>query len=199
MLVQHLKRVAAGQGRESSAANDGGMNHRGLQPKDCLQRRQRVLKHVEVSGDLAEAAKRAGDAAGLNTERTLQEVCRAAFSDPRKFFREDGSIKPPSEWDADMAAAVASYEIVGGVTGIKFCDKLAALEQAMRHFGLYQRDLRQRQENLGAIMVREGFAWAFTRFSVDYVDQQEEALRANRGVHAHDCMPAWEWRAPQRR
>ena len=35
-------------------------------------------------------------------------------------------------------------------------------------------------------MVREGLAWAFTRFSVDYVDQQEEARRASRGVHAHD-------------
>ena len=44
-------------------------------------------------------------------------------------------------------------------------------------------------EDLGAILVREGFAWAFTRFSVDYVDQQEEARRANRGVHAHDCEP----------
>jgi endonuclease YncB( thermonuclease family) len=54
-------------------------------------------------------------------------------------------------------------------------------------------------EDLGAIMVREGFAWAFTRYSVDYVDQQEEARRANRGVHAHDCVPAWEWRAQQRR
>jgi len=26
-------------------------------------------------------------------------------------------------------------------------------------------------EDLGAILVREGFAWAFTRYSVDYVDQ----------------------------
>ena len=52
--------------------------------------------------------------------------------------------------------------------------------------------------DLGAILVREGFAWAFTRYSVDYVDQQEEARRANRGVHAHDCVPAWEWRAQQR-
>ena len=41
-------------------------------------------------------------------------------------------------------------------------------------------------------MVREGLAWAFTQFSVDYVDQQEEARRANRGVHAHDCVPGWE-------
>jgi hypothetical protein len=54
-------------------------------------------------------------------------------------------------------------------------------------------------EDLGAILVREGFAWAFTRYSVDYVDQQEEARRANRGVHAHDCVPAWEWRSKQRR
>jgi hypothetical protein len=36
-------------------------------------------------------------------------------------------------------------------------------------------------EDLGAILVREGFAWAFTRFSVDCVDQQEEARTANRG------------------
>ena len=31
------------------------------------------------------------------------------------------------------------------------------------------------------------------------LDQQEEARTANRGVHAHDCVPAWEWRAQQRR
>ena len=54
-------------------------------------------------------------------------------------------------------------------------------------------------EDLGAIMVREGLAWAFVRYSVDYIDQQEEARIANRGVHAHDCVPAWEWRAQQRR
>jgi endonuclease YncB( thermonuclease family) len=53
-------------------------------------------------------------------------------------------------------------------------------------------------EDLGAILVCEGFAWAFTRYSIDYVDQQEEARIANRGVHAHDCTPAWEWRARQR-
>jgi endonuclease YncB( thermonuclease family) len=53
-------------------------------------------------------------------------------------------------------------------------------------------------EDLGVIMVREGFAWAFTRFSVDYVDQQEEARTANRGVHAHKSQPAWEWRAQRR-
>ena len=54
---------------------------------------------------------------------------------------------------------------------------------------------RANGEDLGAILVREGLAWAFTRYSVDYVEQQEEARRASRGVHEHDCVPAWEWRA----
>ena len=36
-------------------------------------------------------------------------------------------------------------------------------------------------EDLGAILVREGFAWPFTRYGVDDVDRQEEARVANRG------------------
>ena len=47
-------------------------------------------------------------------------------------------------------------------------------------------------------MIRAGLAWAFTRFSVDYVNQQEEARTANRGVHAHACPRGCRWRAEQR-
>lgn len=54
-------------------------------------------------------------------------------------------------------------------------------------------------EDLGAILVREGYAWAFTRYSNDYVADEARARAAKLGVHAHDCLPAWEWRAQQRR
>ena len=54
-------------------------------------------------------------------------------------------------------------------------------------------------EDLSAIMVREGMAWAFVRYSRDYVDQEARARADRLGVHAHDCLPAWEWRAQQRR
>jgi len=54
-------------------------------------------------------------------------------------------------------------------------------------------------EDLGALMVRSGMAWAFVRYSRDYVDQETRAKAANLGVHAHDCVVAWEWRAQQRR
>jgi endonuclease YncB( thermonuclease family) len=57
---------------------------------------------------------------------------------------------------------------------------------------------RMSGEDLGAILVREGLARAFVRYSRDYVHQEEQAKAARLGVHAHHCTPAWEWRAQQR-
>ena len=49
--------------------------------------------------------------------------------------------------------------------------------------------------DIGAELVRSGMARAFTRYSVDYVEQQAEAKSANRGVHQYGCEPAWNYRA----
>lgn len=54
-------------------------------------------------------------------------------------------------------------------------------------------------EDIGAIMVREGLAWAFIRYSSDYFREEERARAEGLGVHRHGCQPAWEWRAEQRR
>jgi endonuclease YncB( thermonuclease family) len=53
---------------------------------------------------------------------------------------------------------------------------------------------RANGEDLGAAMVELGMAWAFTRYSWDYVGLEEKARRENLGVHAFGCQPAWEWR-----
>jgi len=50
-------------------------------------------------------------------------------------------------------------------------------------------------EDLGAIMVREGMAWAFVRYTRDDVAQEARAKADRLGIHAHDCPPPWEWRA----
>jgi endonuclease YncB( thermonuclease family) len=47
-------------------------------------------------------------------------------------------------------------------------------------------------------MVQVGMAWAFVRYSRDYVDVEAQAKAENLGVHARSCVPAWEWRARQR-
>jgi phage terminase small subunit len=96
------------------------------------------------------------------TERQLASVLR---SDPRKLYRPDGSMIPIHELDAETAAAIASIEVreefeghgenrrlVGYTRKVKFWDKNAALEKAMRHQGLFEKDNRQLMSNL-AIQV----------------------------------------------
>ena len=52
--------------------------------------------------------------------------------------------------------------------------------------------------DLGMAMVSAGMAWAFVRYSQDYVLKESEAKAAGLGIHSHGCAPAWEWRARQR-
>ncbi len=53
-------------------------------------------------------------------------------------------------------------------------------------------------EDVGALMVRDGYAWAFLRYSADYAGQEALAKKEMLGVHRHDCVPAWDWRIAQR-
>jgi len=52
--------------------------------------------------------------------------------------------------------------------------------------------------DLGAMMVRAGWAWAFVRYSSDYTRQEAEARAARVGVHDHNCQKAWDWRRRER-
>lgn len=53
-------------------------------------------------------------------------------------------------------------------------------------------------QDLGELLVREGMAWAFVRYSLDYVTSEAAAKRQGLGIHGHGCAPAWEWRAQRR-
>lgn len=50
-------------------------------------------------------------------------------------------------------------------------------------------------EDIGAKMVFEGHAWAFTRYSLTYVDQEKAAAIAGRGIWSAPSVPAWDFRA----
>ena len=67
---------------------------------------------------------------------------------------------------------------------------------------MYDRTLglcRAGGKDVQAEMVSAGMAWAFVRYSRDYVQQEAQAKSLRLGVHLHDCQPAWEWRAAQKR
>ena len=50
------------------------------------------------------------------------------------------------------------------------------------------------EDDLQAMMVSAGWAWSFGRYSDRYAPEEREAMGQKAGVHAHRCVPPWEWR-----
>ena len=53
-------------------------------------------------------------------------------------------------------------------------------------------------EDLGAWMVRQGWALAYRRYSLDYVRDEENARGGRAGLWSGTFTPPWEWRRGER-
>lgn len=98
----------------------------------------------------------------------------------------------PDGWPAGRLATTHLQSLIAGRNVI--CER-----RDTDRYGRTVAVCRAGGEDLGAIMVRDGYAWAFVRYSADYVGQEERAKAAGAGVHGHGCVPAWEWRNSERK
>lgn len=121
----------------------------GYSAKTAPQIATRLLKNVHVAAHIEKATAKVANKMELSVERTLQEVARLAFFDPRKLYREDGSQKPSHELDDDTAAAVAAidYGPEGG-RKVRVWDKNQALDKAMKYLGLFEKDNMQQRDDI---------------------------------------------------
>ena len=55
-----------------------------------------------------------------------------------------------------------------------------------------------RDGDLNAWLVSQGHALAYKRYSLQYVEQEEAARTAGRGIWAGDFVAPWDWRAGER-
>lgn len=96
--------------------------------------------------------------------RLLQEIRAISFVDIRQLFNEDHSLKPPSEWPDDVAAAIAGIEVdelyegvgqererIGDTKKVKMFDKLKALEMLGKDLGRFV----QKHEVTGKLTLEE--------------------------------------------
>jgi len=95
-------------------------------------------------------------------------------------------------WAAGQLAATRLRELIEGRTVV--CE-----EVEYDRYGRKEALCRAGGEDLSAVMVREGMAWAFDRYSRDYAGQEDKAKAEGLGLHGHSCAVPWEWRAQQRR
>jgi endonuclease YncB( thermonuclease family) len=71
------------------------------------------------------------------------------------------------------------------------------IECIVREKDMYGRSVSQCNADgvdLSKAMVRDGMAYAFIRYSKDYVVDEATAHRLNLGVHKYHCELPWEWR-----
>ena len=54
------------------------------------------------------------------------------------------------------------------------------------------------ETNLNAWMVAQGWAVAFRKYGLDYIDEEDEARLARRGIWAGSFDMPWDWRARNR-
>ncbi len=83
----------------------------GYSARTAAAQASRLLTNVNVSAAIQAAMKAREQRTGITQDRVLQELARIAFFDLRKLYREDGSMKSPSEWDDDTAAAMSGLDI----------------------------------------------------------------------------------------
>lgn len=143
----------------------------GFSPKTARQQGQRLLSNVDIASEIArrraEVLVAAQEKTSLTVEGVLEELRRIVHADPRKFFDKDGNLLPITDLDDATVAALAGVEVVeefagrgenreliGYIKKVKFWDKNSAIDKAMKHLGLFEKDNKQKPVVVGPIDIR---------------------------------------------
>lgn len=141
----------------------------GFSPKGAAVAGSRMLREANVAAEIerlrAKALKDAEDKGLLTAQEVLESLARGLRFDPRKLYREDGSLKPITELDDSVALELEGVEIdeitlgkgkdaavIGHTSKVKFPRKHVVREQAMKHFGLFEKDNRQKIEPVADLL-----------------------------------------------
>lgn len=126
----------------------------GYKAKTAGMQGYRLTLDPEIAAAIAARREALQTRAGLTTERIIDELRRLALSDIRAYYNADGSLKPVHELGDDAAAALSSVEVdeigtdgvvIGQTKKLKIWDKLGAIEKAMKHLGMFEKDNAQIQ------------------------------------------------------
>ncbi|OYR13319.1 thermonuclease family protein [Brucella grignonensis] len=103
---------------------------------------------------------------------------------------EDGQtcqLTDGTEWDCGKAATDRLVEVIA--------DRSLECSPVDRdRYGRIVADCFAEGINIGEALVRSGLAWAYRRYSLDYVPSETAAKAARRGVWQSPSIAPWDWR-----
>lgn len=137
----------------------------GFSPRSAKQRGFELVKDRDFFATIERRRSEVLAQFRLTTERTIQELARIAYFDPRKLFNADGSPKPINDLDDDTAAALAGLDVleefdgtgkdrvfVGYTKKYRIAGKVEAIAIAMKHLGLFEKDNQQRMDPIRELL-----------------------------------------------
>lgn len=142
----------------------------GYSPKTAAAQASRLLTDVNVRAEVdshrADVIAKVQQETGITLERTLREIARIGYFDPRRMFKSDGTPLGVHELDDDTAAVVAGLEVleayegtgderqkIGQIKKWKLADKKGALDMLMKHLGGYKADNDQAGEATAKALI----------------------------------------------
>lgn len=133
--------------------------------KTVNEKASRLLKLGKIGARVAELRAAQESRTILDVRRLEAELARVCFSRISDYFDAEGRFKSMSELSEDALAALAGVESfdefegkggdrvrVGVTRKVKLWDKVAALEKAYRHKGMFAPDNKQKADPVTALI-----------------------------------------------
>ena len=112
----------------------------------------------------------------------MSQTCTAAPSATRFL------VPAPGTWNCGLEARRLLARLIGDAP-------VSCVETTIDKYGRTVARCRAGEIDLNAEMVRQGHAWAFVKYSSDYVEAEKEARAARRGIWQADTQTAWDFRS----
>jgi phage terminase small subunit len=133
----------------------------GLSKKSAHAQAHALLKHPEVVALIAERRAAVTKKYELNTELVVRTIVQELQFDPAKLYDEDGQLKPLDQLDEDTRMALTSVEFaqVGStdapifVRKVRWGQRSAAREQAMKFLGMFEKDNKQKGDAVAEFLA----------------------------------------------
>lgn len=161
------KKAKAGTGKEAAAARkhlfveaylaNGGnateaAKSAGYSPKTAYQQGPRLLKDAQVATELRARSQGLAKKYELTTDMVLRSIVQELTFDPARLYDAHGQLLPVDKLDEDTRMALVSLEAEQHgspeapvyVRKVKWAQRQAAREHAMKHLGMFEADNRQR-------------------------------------------------------
>lgn len=115
----------------------------------------RLLQKPEVQALVLAERDRLLGKAELSAEVVLAKLKAFLMYDARRLFdQKTGALLPMERWPEDVATAVIGVKDTIAGREVKLVDKTAALDKAMRYFGLFEKDNKRQAEAIAEVVFK---------------------------------------------